>query len=60
MRQVPDDRRRTIYTLNPLSMWEGVETADIEAFAKLASLFSNHLAPDDCEAQRGDTNSGEG
>ena len=60
MRQVPDDRRCTIYTLNPLSMWQGVGAADIEAFAKLASLISTDFAPDNCEAQRGDSNSGKG
>lgn len=43
MRHTPDDRRCNVYSLNPLSMWNGVDLADIRDFGRLAYLISRDL-----------------
>jgi len=44
VRQTPDDRRCNIYSLNPLSMWRGIDKSDIADFGRLASFISDGLA----------------
>lgn len=45
VRSMPDDRRCNIYSLNPISMWKGVDAAEIQTFGRLACLISHELQP---------------
>jgi len=45
MKQTPDDRRCCIYSLNPLSMWQGFAEQDIELFGQLACTIKNKFLP---------------
>ena len=45
LRHAPDDRRCSIYALNPRSMWREVDDGEISALRKLSELLSQGCPP---------------
>ncbi len=45
LRHAPDDRRCSIYALNPRSMWQEVDDGEISALRQLSDLLSQGSQP---------------